>query len=205
MERAMIGKLAIAVSAVGLATLMTYPLVLQGQTPAPTVDSIAPKSTPQQGADVPARKAAMSASDEQDAMILARQGLMEGIYQYMDDADDWTGQSAGASDAAMLQALTREAAHTALMLPAFKQLFPPFTNPESPEFSSMFETYALPGIWAKPDIFSADLDATVAALNVLSMARDRSEYARRLEVLQATCDACHDHFRRVYVSPLDPK
>jgi hypothetical protein len=30
---------------------------------------------------------------------------MEGIYQYMDDADDWTGQSAGASDAAMLQPL----------------------------------------------------------------------------------------------------
>jgi len=205
MERAMIGKLAIAVSAVGLAALMTYPLVLQGQTPAPTVDSIAPKSTPQQGADVPARKAAMSASDEQDAMILARQGLMEGIYQYMDDADDWSGQSAGASDAAMLQALTREAAHTALMLPAFKQLFPSSTNPESREFSATFETYALPGISAKPALFSADLDATVAALNVLSIARDRSEYAPRLEALQATCDACHDHFRRVYVSPLDPK
>src|SRR5258708_13266549 len=109
----------------------------------------------------------------------------------MDDGDDWTGQSAGASDAAMLQALTREAAHTALMLPAFKQLFPPFTNPESPKFSSMFETYALPGIWAKPDIFSADLDATVAALNVLSMARDRSQYARRFEPLQPTCEPSH--------------
>jgi cytochrome c556 len=205
MERAMISKLAIAVSAVGLAAFMTYPLVLQGQTPAPTGDSIAPKSTPQQGGDVPARRAATSATHEQDVMILARQGLMEGIYQYMDDAEDWTGQSAGASDAEMLQALTREAAHTALMLPAFKQLFPPSTNPESSEFSATFETYALPAIWAKPDIFSADLDATVAALNVLSMARDRSEYARRLEALQATCDACHDRFRRVYVSPLDPK
>jgi cytochrome c556 len=201
----MIGKLAIAVSAVGLAALATYPLVLQAQTSAPTADSIAPKSLPQQGADVPARKAAMSASDEQDAMILARQGLMEGIYQYMEDADDWTDRSASAGDAAMLQALRREAGHTALMMPAFKQLFPPFTNPESPEFSATFETYALPGIWAKPDIFSADLDATVAALNVLSMARDRAEYAQRLEALQATCDACHDHFRKVYVSPLDPK
>ena len=201
----MISKLAIAVSAVGLAALITHPFGLQAQTPAPTADSITSKSTPQQGADVPSRKAATSASDEQDAMILARQGLMEGIYQYMEDADDWTDQSAGAGDAAMLKALTREAAHTALMLPAFKQLFPPFTNPESPDFSATFDTYALPGIWAKPDIFSADLDATVAALNVLSMARDRSEYARRLEALQATCDACHDHFRRVYVSPLDPK
>jgi cytochrome c556 len=203
----MISKLAIAVSAAGLAALITHPSVLQGQTPTPAADSIAPKLTPQQRADVPARKAAMAASDEQDAMILARQGLMEGIYQYMEDADEWTDRTASASarDAAMLQALTREAAHTALMLPAFKQLFPPFTNPESPEFSATFETYALPGIWAKPDIFSADLDATVAALNVLSMARDRSEYARRLEALQATCDACHDHFRRVYVSPLDPK
>jgi hypothetical protein len=143
----MIGKLAIAVSAVGLAALMTYPLVLHGQTLAPTVGSIAWKSTPQPGADVPARKAAMSGSDEQDAIILARQGLMEGIYQYMDDADDWTGQSARASDAAMLQALTREAAHTALMLPAFKQLFPPSTNPKSPEFSATFQTYALPAIW----------------------------------------------------------
>src|SRR6266446_4795138 len=114
----MISKLAIAVSAVGLAALMSYPLVLQAQTPAPTVDSIGPKSTPQQGGDVLARKAAMSASDEQDAMILARQGLMEGIYQYMEDADEWTDRSAGASDAAMLQALTREAAHTALMMPA---------------------------------------------------------------------------------------
>ena len=130
---------------------------------------------------------------------------MEGIYQCMEDAEDWTGQNAGASDTAMLQALAREAAHTALMLPAFKQLFPPFTNPESPEFSATFETYALPGVWAKPDVFSADLDATVAALNVLSMARDRPEYARRLEALQATCDACHDNFRRVYISPLDPK
>ncbi len=201
----MTGKLAIVVSAVGLAALTTYPLVLQGQTLAPAADWTPPNSTPQPGADVPAQKAAMSVSDEQDAIILARQGLMEGIYQYMDDAEDWTGQSAGASDAAMLQALTREAAHTALMLPAFKQLFPPFTNPESPEFSATFETYALPGIWAKRDDFSAELDATVAALNVLSMARDRSEYARRLEALQATCDACHDHFRRVYVSPLDPK
>src|SRR5437660_1985024 len=155
MERAMISKLAIAVSAVGLVALMMYPLVLKAQTP----DSIAPKSTPQQGADVSARKPAMSASDEQDAMILARQGLMEGIYQYMEDADNWTDQSAGASDAAMLQALTREAAHTALMLPAFKQLFPPSTNPENPEFSATFETYALPGIWANPNIFSADLDA----------------------------------------------
>jgi cytochrome c556 len=201
----MISKPAIAVSAVGLAALITHPLGLQAQTPARTVDLIAPKSTPQQRADVPARKAAMSASDAQDAMILARQGLMEGIYQYMEDADEWTDRSAGTSDAAMLQALTREAAHTALMLPAFKQLFPPFTNPESPEFSATFDTYALPGIWAKPDMFSADLDATVAALNVLSMARDRSEYARRLGAVQATCDACHDHFRRVYVSPLDPK
>jgi cytochrome c556 len=201
----MIGKLAIAVSVIGLAALATYPSVLRGQTPAPTVDSIVSKSTPQPGADAPARRAAVSASDEQDAMILARQGLMEGIYQYVDDGEDWTGQSAGASDTAMLQALTREAAHTALMLPTFKQLFPPFTNPESQEFSATFETYALPGIWAKPDVFSADLDATVAALNVLGMARDRSEYARRLEALQATCDACHDHFRRVYVSPLDPK
>jgi cytochrome c556 len=201
----MISKLVTAVSAVGLAALITHPLGLQAQTPSLTVDSIAQKSTSQQGTDVPARKAAMSASDEQDAMILARQGLMEGIYQYMEDADEWTDRSASAGDAAMLQALTREAAHTALMLPAFKQLFPPFTNPESPEFSATFDTYALPGIWAKPDIFSADLDATVAALNVLSMARDRSEYARRLEAVQATCDACHDHFRRVYVSPLDPK
>jgi hypothetical protein len=120
----MISKLAIAVSAIGLAALITHPLALQAQAPAPTpapaMDSIAPKSTPQHGADVPARKAAMSPSDEQDAMILARQGLMEGIYQYMEDADNWTDQSAGASDAAMLQALTREAAHTALMLPAFK-------------------------------------------------------------------------------------
>jgi cytochrome c556 len=201
----MISKLVTAVSAVGLAALITHPLGLQAQTPSLTVDSIAQKSTSQQGTDVPARKAAMSASDEQDAMILARQGLMEGIYQYIEDADEWTDRSASAGDAAMLQALTREAAHTALMLPAFKQLFPPFTNPESPEFSATFDTYALPGIWAKPDIFSADLDATVAALNVLSMARDRSEYARRLEAVQATCDACHDHFRRVYVSPLDPK
>src|SRR5262245_42468932 len=101
----MISKLAIAVSAVGLTALITHPLGLQAQTPAPTVDSIAPKSTPQQRADVPARKVAMSASDEQDAMILARQGLMEGIYQYMEDADEWTDRSASASDAAMLQAL----------------------------------------------------------------------------------------------------
>src|SRR5262249_23891836 len=156
----MIGKRAMAVSAIGLAALMTYPLVLRGQTPAPTMDSTASKSTPQPGADGVARNAAKSASDEQDAMILARQGLMEGIYQYMEDADDWTDHSAGASDAAMLQALTREAAHTALTLPAFKQLFPSSTNPESPEFSSTFETYALPGIWTKPDVFSADLDAT---------------------------------------------
>jgi cytochrome c556 len=201
----MIRTLAIAASVVGLAAGVTYPLMLQGQTPARTVDSIAPNSTPQPAADVSAQKPATSASGEQDALILARQGLMEGIYQYMDDAEDWTGQSAGATDAAMLQALTREAAHTALMMPAFKQLFPPFTNPESPQFSSTFETYALPGIWATPDVFSADLDATVAALNVLSMAGNRPEYARRLEALQATCDACHGHFRRVYVSPLDPK
>jgi len=201
----MIGKRAVAVSAAGLAALMTYPLVLRAQTPAPTVDSTAAKLPPQPEADVATRKGAKSAADEQDTMILARQGLMEGIYQYMEDADDWTDQSPGAGDAAMLKSLTREAAHTALMLPAFKQLFPPSTNPESQEFSATFDTYALPAIWAKPDIFSADLDATVAALNVLSMARDRSEYARRLEALQATCDACHDHFRRVYVSPLDPK
>jgi hypothetical protein len=81
-------------------------------------------------------------------VILARQGFMEGICQHMDDAEDWTGQGDG-----MLQALTREAAHLALMLSAFKQLFPPSTNPENPEFSATFETYALPTIWAEPTLF----------------------------------------------------
>ena len=138
-------------------------------------------------------------------MILARQGLMEGIYQYMEDADNWVDQGGSASDSATLQALTREAAHVALMLPAFKQLFPPSTNPDSQEFSATFDTYALPAIWAEPDAFSADLDATIKAVNALSMAPDRTEYARRLQALQATCERCHDHFRRVYVSPLDPK
>lgn len=200
----MIGRLATMLVAVGLAAVIIYPMILHGQTPALTADTFTPRPAPQPAAGTTAPKAA-PASLEQDAMILARQGLMEGIYQYMDDAEDWTGQSAGASDGAMLQALTREAAQTALMLPAFKQLFPPSTNPESPEFSSMFETYALPAIWAEPALFSAKLDATVAAINALSMARDRSEYARRFEILQATCDACHDRFRRVYVSPFDAK
>jgi len=181
----MLRKLALLFSALGMAALVTHPL--QGQI-----------------ADPPARQATMT-SQEQDAVILARQGLMDGIYQYVEDADDWTEKSAAPNDSAMLQALTREAAHTALMLPAFKQLFPPPTNPESAEFSSMFDTYALPAIWADPARFSADLDATIAAINVLSMARSRSEFTQRLESLQATCDACHDHFRRVYVSPLDPK
>src|SRR5262245_40142680 len=102
MERAMIGKRAVAVSAAGLAALMTYPLVLRAQTPAPIVDSTAAKLPPQPEADVATRKGAKSAADEQDTMILARQGLMEGIYQYMEDADDWTDQSPGAGDAAML-------------------------------------------------------------------------------------------------------
>jgi cytochrome c556 len=193
-------KLTTTLATAALAALMAYPLVLRGQTAGPTVDTITPNAASQPASGAAARKAAVLA-DEQDALILARQGLMEGVYQYLEDAEDWTGQDNGV----MLQALTREAGHIALMLSAFKQLFPPSTNPESPDFSATFETFALPTIWAEPVLFSAMLDATVAAINVLSMAPDGSEYTRRLQALQATCDACHDHFRRVYVSPLDPK
>ena len=101
-------------------------------------------------------------ADAQDAMVLARQGLMEGIYRYMEDAEDWTEKSPGANDAAILQALTREAAHMALVLPALRQLFPPSTNPASPEFVSRFDTYALPVIWTEPDGFA--LTARLPAL-----------------------------------------
>jgi cytochrome c556 len=164
-------------------------------------DATTAKSGTQPASAAAARIATALASEEQDAVILARQGLMEGIYQYMDDAEDWTGQG----DGVMLQALTREASHLALMLAAFKQLFPPSTNPQSPEFSSAFETYALPAIWAEPALFSAKLDAMVAAINALSMASNRREFVLRLQTLQATCDACHDRFRKDYVSPLDAK
>jgi cytochrome c556 len=157
------------------------------------------------GAQTPASVADKAVSAEQDATILARQGLMEGIYQYVEDADDWTDQKAGADDAAMLRTLTREAAHMALVLPALKQLFPPVTNPENPNFGSAFDTYALPAIWTEPDRFVAALDATISAINILAMARDRAEFTQRLQSLQATCEACHDHFRRVYVSPFDTK
>jgi cytochrome c556 len=191
----------IVVAAIGMAAVMAHPPALHGQAQGLTTDTIAPKSAPQPTSGAPVQKGAARASDEQDAVILARQGFMEGIYQYMDDAEDWTDQG----DAVMLQALKREAAHLALMLSAFKQLFPPSTNPENQEFSATFETYALPTIWAEPALFSARLDATVAAINALSMAPDQPEFARRLQALQATCDACHERFRRVYVSPLDPK
>jgi len=201
----MIGKLAKTLSAVGLTALITFPVVLYGQTPPPVEDATTPRSALQPASGDAAPKAKGSGSDERDAMILSRQGLMEGIYQYVEDAEDWTEQSPGAGDGATLHALTREAAHMALMLPAFKQLFPPSTNPASQEFSSTFDTYALPAIWAEPDLFATRLDATVAAINVLAMARERSEYAQRLQALQATCDACHDRFRRVYVSPFDTK
>jgi cytochrome c556 len=177
------------IAAIGLAAIVAHPLVLQAQAPGPAAEGPA--------AEGPAARA----SREQDAVILARQGFMEGVYQYVEDAEDWTDQG----DGVMLQALTREAAHLALMLSAFKQLFPPSTNPENPEFAATFETYALPTIWAEPALFSARLDATVAAINALSMAPDQPEFVRRLQALQATCDACHDRFRRVYISPLDPK
>lgn len=180
----MTGKLAKVVSAAGLAALVSGPLPIHAQTLPPTADPIA---------------------DAQDNMVLARQGLMEGIYQYMEAAEDWTEQSSGASDAAMLQALTREAAHMALVLPALRQLFPPSTNPANPEFVSRFDTYALPVIWTEPDGFAAKLDATIAAINVLAMARDRAEFAKGHQALQATCDACHDRFRNIYVSPFDTK
>lgn len=194
MDRAVIGKQAL--SAFGVAALMLCPVAFRGQT-APAVA--------QPEVSTYAHTVAAQARAEQDAMILARQGLMEGIYQYVEDAEDWTDQSPSTGDTAMLQALTREAAHMALMLPAFKQLFPPSTNPESPEFSSAFDTYALPAIWAEAELFSDKLNAMVAAINVLAMARDRAEYTQRLQGLQTTCDVCHDRFRRVYVSPFDAK
>jgi cytochrome c556 len=180
----MTGKLTTMLSAVGLAVLVSGPLLLRAQTLPPTANPTA---------------------DAQDAMVLARQGLMEGIYQYMEDAEDWAEQSPAASDTAMLQALTREAAHMALVLPALRQLFPPSTNPASPQFVSRFDTYALPVIWTEPDSFAAKLDATIAAINVLAMARSRAEFANGHKVLQATCDACHERFRKVYVSPFDTK
>jgi cytochrome c556 len=178
-------KLVTALAAAALAALVAHALTPGAQTQASAADKVA--------------------SVEQDAMILARQGLMDGIYQYVEDADDWTDQKAGADDAAMLRTLSREAAHMALVLPAFKQLFPPVTNPENPNFASAFDTYALPAIWTEPDRFVAALDATIAAINILAMARDRAEFTQRLQTLQATCEACHDHFRRVYVSPFDTK
>jgi cytochrome c556 len=187
-------------AAITVLAIMTHPMALRGQAAGPAAEAVAPKSS-QPTSGVLLQKDAAHNSDEQDAVILARQGLMEGLNQYVEDAEDWTDQGGGV----MLQTLTREAAHLALMLSAFRQLFPPSTNPENPAFSARFETYALPTIWAEQALFSATLDATVTAINALSMAPDQPEFARRLQALQATCDACHDRFRRVYISPLDPK
>lgn len=164
---------------------------------APGWQSIAGQE-PAAAAPAPARAAL--APGEQDTVILARQGFMEGIYQYMDDAEDATSQ-----DGEVPPALVREAGHLALMMASFKQLFPPSTNPQSPQFSANFETYALGAVWAEPELFSARLDATTKAIYALSMAADRRDFSRGLQAVQATCEGCHDHFRRVYVSPLDPR
>jgi len=144
MDRSMTRKLTKMLSAAGLVALMSGPLLIRAQTLPPTTNPVA---------------------DAQDSMVLARQGLMEGIYQYMEDAEDWTEQSPSANDTAMLRALTREAAHMALVLPALQQLFPPSTNPASPEFVSRFDSYALPVIWTEPDSFAAKLDDTISRLD----------------------------------------
>jgi hypothetical protein len=55
---------AIIVAVIGLAAIVAHPLVLHGQTPAPTADAIAPKSASQPATGAPEQKGAPRASDD---------------------------------------------------------------------------------------------------------------------------------------------
>jgi cytochrome c556 len=132
----------------------------------------------------------------QEEIILARQGLMEGLYELLNDGES----PENSTEATAMQA---NAEAVAASLPALKFLFPPETSPQHPNYKSSYPTYALPVIWEEFDRFSQHLVATTDAAHALANATDPARFPELARRLLAECEACHAAFRAPYQSPLD--
>jgi cytochrome c556 len=132
----------------------------------------------------------------QEEIILARQGLMEAVYELLNDGE----MPENTAEATAMQA---NAEAVAASLPALKFLFPPETNPQHPNYKSSYPTYALPIIWEEFDRFSEYLVTTTDAAHALANATDPARFPELARRLLTECEACHAAFRAPYQSPFD--
>jgi cytochrome c556 len=132
----------------------------------------------------------------QEEIILARQGLMEGMYELLNDGEN-------PENSAEATAMQANAEAVAASLPALKFLFPPETSPQNPSYKSSYRTYALPIIWQEFDRFSQYLVATTDAAHALANATDPARFPELGRRLLASCEACHARFRAPYQLPID--
>jgi cytochrome c556 len=132
----------------------------------------------------------------QDEIILARQGLMEAVYELLNEGER-------PENDAELAAMHVNAEAVALSLPPLKHLFPAATNPRSPNYRSSYTTYALPIIWEEFERFSQYLTAATDAAHAFANARDPAQFPELAGRLLAACETCHAAFRAEFQSPLD--
>jgi cytochrome c556 len=132
-----------------------------------------------------------------EQVILDRQGIMEGLYNLLDEMEDAAGSGAS------LQKLRANAEVIAVTLPAIAYMFPTESNPDHPAFRTKFPTYATGRIWSERKNFEEMLQSTTRIASELSQAPNTTPLDVAFSAqLSAACDGCHAAFRAPINLPL---
>jgi cytochrome c556 len=146
------------------------------------------------------------AADRVTDVILARRNLMAAIGRNMDGITGMVepGGKLDPADAA------EHADEIAVMLMAFPHLFPPGSERWSAELEKRDPaniSEAAPAVWKESAAFRAMAKTASQQATDASRSPDAAQFRIRAAALEATCAACHAHFRREekpYVIPIPP-
>ncbi|HET8748931.1 MAG TPA: cytochrome c [Ramlibacter sp.] len=150
--------------------------------------------------------AAGEREDRVNEIVLARRNLMAAVGRHMDEIDAMLepGRQLDPHEA------SEHADEIAVLLMAFPHLFPAGSNNWSKALEQAepaLVTRAAPAAWKQRRAFEAQARSASQLATDASRAPDADAFRRRAQALEATCEACHQQFRREekpYSIPIPP-
>ena len=144
--------------------------------------------------------------DRISALVLARRNVMAAINRHMDEIAGMLdpGRTLDPHEA------SEHADEIAVLLMAFPHLFPAGSNNWSramEEKEPARVTRAAPAVWSETKAFRSQAAAASQLATDTSRSPGEAVFRQRAQALEASCVACHQHFRREekpYGIPIPP-
>lgn len=139
-------------------------------------------------------------------IVLARRNVMAAINRHMDEIGGML-EPGGKLDP---HEASEHADEIAVLLMAFPHLFPRDSNNWSKAMEAKEPakvTRAAPAVWSETKAFRAQAAAASQLATDTSRSPGEAAFRQRAQALEASCVACHQHFRReekAYSIPIPP-